>query len=197
VAARIRWSPIVGALLLVLCLPAAAREKKDPKPPGDQPPPDIEEYATDAFGVDFTFWGMLNFSEHGVGGGGGIQFGYPLLGRGLISSERFLDALHIEGGLEVLAWSFKVNDASAKLTVYLPQVGMRYFVYLTDRLALSLAAKVGVGAPDATGMKPEVEFFWSTCLGVFFDLTDWLVLRAEGGWGAYRDILKIGAMVRF
>lgn len=150
--------------------------------------PDVDDYASDGFGMDLSAYGIFNVAYHGFGVGAGAQFAYPILATGFFDHPRYRDALHLEGGLDFFYWD------SVSLMVFAPHVGPRYAIYVTTQLALLASLKAGVGV-DEQG--DSVAFFWGGSAGALWDLNDLLSVRCEFGWGRYSDVFRLGVLLRF
>lgn len=150
--------------------------------------PDVDDYASDGFGMDLSAYGIFNVAYHGFGIGAGAQFAYPVLPTGIFDHPRYRDALHLEGGLDFFYWD------SVSLMVFAPHVGPRYAIYVTTQLALFASLKAGVGV-DEQG--DSVAFFWSGSAGALWDMSDVLSVRFEFGWGRYSDAFRLGVLIRF
>ena len=184
-AAAVAVALLIGSLLAVG--PAVARDKK---------PPDISEYADDGFGMDISTYFLCNFGYHSVGVGAGAQFAYPVFPSGLISDPLYRDALHVEGGMDFSRWAWDAQDGDAELMIFAPMIGLRYAVYLSETLAPFVSVKIGAAFAMAEGTGDDTSFYWSTSGGVLWDLCDLLSLRGEFGWSHFRDVFRIGILLR-
>ncbi|MBW2702655.1 MAG: hypothetical protein JRF33_17690 [Deltaproteobacteria bacterium] len=162
--------------------------------------PDPAEYGDSGFGMDVSVYGWLNFGYHLVGGGAGAQFAWPLLPNGFIPSPRFRDAFHIEGGLDFGAWSWASANDDLGLMSFSPFAGVRWAVYVLETLAPFVCVKAGPSFElwdnDLVDDELEVGFYWATSAGVIWDLSSWMSMRVEAGWGRYRDLVRIGVLFR-
>ena len=158
--------------------------------------PNLEDYADDGFGQDLSSYFLFNVAYHGLGVGGGVQYAYPVLPSGIINNVNYRDALHLEGGLDIARWSWQSADQTVKKMVFIPQLGLRYAIYLSDVMAPYLSLKIGGAFAQTEGIDDSPDFFWTATGGLLWDLGDILSLRAEFGWGRYRDILRLGVLVR-
>ena len=158
--------------------------------------PDIGDYADDGFGMDLSAYFLCNFGYHKVGVGAGALFAYPVFPSGFIQDPEYRDALHVEGGLDFYRWGWTVESQSVSLMAFAPQIGLRYAVYLSEVIAPFVSVKIGASFAMADGVDDKTRFFWSTSAGLLWDFVDFASLRAEFGWGYYRDILRVGVLFR-
>jgi len=173
---------------LLLCLPALAVADGYP---------DVDDYADDGFGMDLSAYGLFNVAYHGFGVGAGTQFAYPLLPTGFFDHPRHRDALHALVGLDFYHWTWDSQGADIRLMVFAPHAGVRYAVYLTDRLGLFATLMLGAGIVEAEGTSSDPAFFWGGSAGAIWDLSDLLSVRCEFGWGRYSDVFRLGVLLRF
>jgi hypothetical protein len=202
----------MGCIALVLALSlvafgASAWAQDEPAPgpdpaPAPAPAPDVTDYSDSGFGMDVSAYGLINFAWH-VSFGAGAQFAYPIVPNGFIPNPRFRDALHAEGGFDFSYYFWSYGGYDWHLALLSPMVGVRYAVYVLDKLAPFATLKLGAAIPVATGgdaiYDPGVYFYMAGTVGILWDLSDMISLRAEFGYqyvGSSSDIWRIGVLFR-
>lgn len=188
---------LVAAAVWLAAWPAAAQEGEG----GEVETPDPTEYSDSGFGMDISAYGIVNFGWH-VSVGAGAQFAYPVVPNGFIPSPRFRDALHIEGGLDFGYYFWTGAGYDYHVGFLNPMAGVRYAVYVLESLAPFATLKLGAAIPTVSGgsgYDPSVYFYMVGTVGVLWDLTDFMALRAEVGYqyvGHSSDVWKIGLLFR-
>jgi len=119
---------------------------------------------------------------------------------GFIPNPRFRDALHIEGGFDLGYYFWSARGYDIHQLFFSPAAGVRYAVYVLETLAPFACVKLGLAAPVAQkNVDDGVFFFAASSVGILWDLTDFMALRAEIGWqyhGHSSDVWKIGLLFR-
>ncbi len=175
----------LSLVLLLAASPAGAR------PP---PIPDLDDYATDNIRPNISLGLLTAFAYHGPGTGADLFFGWPLLPNGFLSDARFRDALLADVGLNFESWAWGENGQDAELMLFAPAVGLRYAVYFWDYVAPMVNVHIGPAFARAKNTSSETRFFWHVSGGVLWDLTEFLALRLEFGWGSTKDMLRLGVV---
>ncbi len=168
--------------------------------PAEAAPPDASDYGDSGFGMDISAYGLINFGWH-TSLGAGAQFAYPIVPAGFVRNPRFRDALHIEGGLDFgyFFWSYGGHDYH--MAMMNPVGGVRWAIYVLERLAPFACAKLGAAFPvshDDYG-RYHTELYALGTVGVIWDLSDKISLRAEVGYqyvGGHTDVWRIGVLFR-
>jgi hypothetical protein len=190
---------LFALVTLLFLLGAASVQAKGKKESGSEPadyPPDISDYADDGFGMDLSLYFLNNFGYHKLGVGTGVLFAYPALPSGFFDSPVYRDALHVEGGMDFSRWAWDKEGGQVELMIFAPMLGIRYAVYVTNRVAPYLTVKIGAAFARADGVDGDTQFYWNTAAGVLWDFHDRFSLRGEFGWGYYRDVFRIGILMR-
>lgn len=193
---RTGWLACIGLTVWLLGFGPGVRAQDEPAP-APAPAPDVSDYSDSGFGMDISAYGVLNFGWH-VSFGAGAQFAYPVVPNGFIANPRYRDALHVEGGLD-FSYFFWGDYHIGFLN---PMVGVRYAVYVLEKLAPFATVKLGAAIPTAVSWgtyDPGVFFYFLGSVGVLWDLSDMISLRAEVGYqyvGYSSDIWRIGVLFR-
>jgi hypothetical protein len=162
-------------------------------PPPPAPPPqdvhagsgDIRDTTNDFRPMALSMMGWLPWN-HGFGFGGIVRFQIPIVHNGFISSLNNHIAIEPSFGVAYTTWDFGSNDAD--YLNFLPAVYGLWAFHFSSEFQVYGAVGLGYNFASETGtyayrVLSGSYFYIDGAVGLFYDLSDAVALRAEVGYG--------------
>ena len=159
-------------------------------------PPDYDEYGGEELGVDASAWLISGFSYRSAMVGAAAGFAYPVLAEGFFENPVYLDALHVTVGFDFMRFSWDLRQSSSEVMYFVPNLGLRYEVYVSATVSLSTCVRLGPAISH--GQHPDAgnRMYWSAGAAAAWDVLDWLAIGVEFDWSSFNEILRVGAVFR-